>query len=409
VIGSIAVAAALTLLSPVAAPAATGNAVITWDVNAQTAIWDVAGQSAAAAGRSFAMVSGAVYDAVNAIAGKPYRPYLVAPATNGTESTDAAIGTAATRVLTALFPAQQDRLRTQYEDLLAAIPDGQAKAGGVRVGDQTAAAMVAARENDGAFGTELWPVGTEPGQWRPAPPGFGNSGAWAAHTRHFAIPDASMGELPGPPALTSRAYAREFNEVKEIGAASSTVRTADQTEAAIWWQDPRSVEWEIKRQVAETQGLSVLETARLFALSDTSTIDAAIACAHEKERWSSWRPITAIRLADTDGNPRTVADPAWTPLLSTSPSPDYPSGHACGIGARMTAFRLFFGRDDISYHAFSEASGTTRHFTSFSSGLAEVMKSRVWGGIHVRSANTDGAKLGKAVAFYVGFRYFQPR
>jgi hypothetical protein len=405
-----AVVVAVVLVAPIvqASAAAPTNAVIAWDLKAETAIYDIAQQAPPqVAGRSFAMVSGAVYDAVNAIAGKPYQPYLKAPRANGTESTDAAVATAATGVLTALFPDQRDRLRADYTESLAAIPDGHAKQGGIRIGNQTAAAMIASRENDGSDGTELWPVGDEPGQWRPTPPDFANGVAWVAHLKPFAVPDIAKFTTPGPPALTSREYARDVNEVKLLGSAMSTVRTADQTEAARWWHDRRSVSWEIKRNLATTRGLNVLETARLFAMADVTGVDNSIACSSNKEVWGFWRPVTAIQLADTDGNPRTAADPNWTPLLVTPPFPEYPSGHACATAARTAVYQFFFGRDDIAFSATSEQTGTTRHFSSFSNALDELLSARVWAGVHYRFASDDGADLGQSITDYVTRHYFR--
>jgi len=202
--------------------------------------------------------------------------------------------------------------------------------------------------------------------------------------------------------LTSAAYARDLNEVKAVGAANSTVRTPDQTDAAIWWHDRHLTEWEIKRQLAAGQHLDVPQAARMFAMVDLAQADAAIVCFTEKATWSFWRPVTAVQLADTDGNPATVGDPAWMPLLVTPPFPDYTSGHACASGASMSMFRTFFHRDDIAFSAFSEASGTTRHFTGFSQALTEVINARVWDGIHFRSADaaadhawTSSASLGR--------------
>jgi hypothetical protein len=413
-----AVTAILTLAVPVAfalptTPASAAvhspNAVIVWDMNAQEAIWDIAGQAPQqVSGRSFAMVSGAVYDAVNAIAGTPYEPYLVAPRTRGTESTDAAVATAAYRVLESLFPDQRKRLRAQYKQYLAGTPGGRSKWAGIKVGERTAAAMIASREDDGSFGDQVWPVGDEPGQWRPTPPDFLNAAAWFADMTPFLIPDPSGFRTAGPPALTSRTYARDVNEIKRLGSDTSTARTADQTEAARWWHDRESPGWEIKRQLATTQRLSVLETARLFALGDITGTDAAVACNDDRRFWSFWRPVTAIRLADTDGNPRTVADPDWTPLLVTPPLPEYPSGNTCGNGARMTAYESFFGTDDIAFSGFSVDTGTTRHFSSFSEALAEVIEARIWGGIHFRSADVSGVELGQAVADYVAANHFRP-
>ncbi|MEU8181580.1 vanadium-dependent haloperoxidase [Micromonospora sp. NPDC049044] len=393
--------AAVTDRSPV-------NPVVTWDLNAQTAIWDVAAQQPNEQVRSFAMVSGAVYDALNAIAGTPYQPYLVAPPSSGTESADAAVATAAHDVLAALFPAQRERLRAQYDAAIATIPDGLSKQRGVAVGARTAAAMVAARQDDGAFGDQQWRTGTVPGQWRPTPPLFLSQGAWTGRMRPFLLPRASTFRAPEPPRLTSSAYARDLNEVRAVGGATSTVRTQDQTEAAIWWHDRRSVSWEIKRQLATTGRLDALHTARFFAMTDLIVADSGVACFSQKDFWSYWRPVTAIQLADTDGNPRTAADPGWQPLLGTPPFPEYPSGHACGTGARMSLYRYIFGRDDVAFSGSSVDSGTTRHFTSFSQALDELIGARVWGGVHFRTADVEGAKLGAEVSRYAVRHYFRP-
>ncbi|SNT62228.1 PAP2 superfamily protein [Streptosporangium subroseum] len=385
------------------------NSVIVWDSNAQTAIWDIAGQQPQVQARSFAMVHGAIYDAVNAIAGAPYQPYLIAPSANGTESTNAAVATAGFRVLDALFPDQQVRLKAQYDESLAAIPDGTAKRRGIIVGTQTASAMIAARQNDGAFGSQSWTVGTRPGQWQPTPPAFASDGAWVGYLKPFLIPSASMFRTSGPPSLTSSRYTRDFNEVKAIGSATSTTRTADQTQAAIWWHDRHLVEWEIKRQLATTQRLNTLQAARMFAMVDLAEADATTACYNEKGAWNFWRPVTAIQLADTDGNPKTVADPGWMPLLVTPPHPDFTSGHTCFTAASMSALAYFFGRDDISFSGYSAASGTTRYFRGFSQALAEVVNARVWGGVHTRTADEQGAKIGAQVTAYMVAHYFKPK
>jgi hypothetical protein len=144
-------------------------------------------------------------------------------------------------------------------------------------------------------------------------------------------------------------------------------------------------------------------------MSDVTRADTTIACFTQKRQWSFWRPVTAVQLADTDGNPATTADPAWTPLLITPPFPDFTSGHTCTTSTIMAALRRFFGRDDIAFSAYSADSGTTRHFTSFSQALAEVVEARIWGGVHYRSADVQGVELGDQVARYVLAREFQPR
>ncbi|GIM96171.1 hypothetical protein Ato02nite_079640 [Paractinoplanes toevensis] len=391
----LAVAALLvTAFAPApAARAATGtNAVVLWNSNAQTAIYEVARQGPYVAPRSFAMVQGAVYDAVNAIAGTPYQPYLRAPRAHRGDSADAAVAAAAYRVLLSLFPAQSPDLDGMYAAALAPIPDGRAKRGGIAVGEQAAADMIAARVGDGAFGPATWTVGTAPGQWRPTPPAYASDGAWVGDMRSFVIPRNDMFRTAGPPALTSARWSRDLAEVKVLGGVHSTVRTQDQTEAAIWWHDRRLTEWEIKRQLAGTRHLSTLQTARMFALADVANADSLIACFNEKKYWSFWRPVTAVQ---------ETGDPTWMPLLTTPPFPDYTSGHTCSTSTIMVTLRAFFGRDDIPFSAYSADSGTTRHFTSFSSALAEVVEARIWGGVHYRSADVDGARIGDGVARYV--------
>jgi hypothetical protein len=405
---------ALTVPSALAPPAAragapTPNAVVAWHVHAQTTIYDVGRQSPNAASRSFAMVQGAVYDALNAIAGTPYEPYLIAPPARRSDSVPAAVAAAAHNVLLSLFPAQADALRARYAAELARIPEGRAKRGGIAVGEATAAAMIDDRRDDGAFDTNVtWPVGTAPGEYRLTPPNYVQSGAWYAFLKPFVVRDPSRYQVPGPPALTSAEYARQLNEVKVFGSAASTVRTRAQTEAATWWDDFNMVEWQFRRVLATSQRLGNLETARLFAQTDMATVDALISCYQQKRRWSLWRPVTAIPLADTDGNPATRADPAWQPLRVTAPSAEWPSGHTCYTSATMVSFRSFFGRDDLPFHAYSPDSGTTRYFTSLKTAQAEVQPARIWAGVHYRGAAVLGDRLGTAVTHEVLHGFAQP-
>ena len=385
------------------------NAVIVWNAHAQTAIYEVARQPPYVTGRSFAMVQGAVYDAVNAVAGTPYEPYLIAPRSRTGDSADAAVATAAYRVLLSMFPAQAAALTAQYDESLAAIRDGRSKRGGIAVGERAAAAMIEARRNDGAFDDDTWNAGTAPGQWRPTPPGFAQDGAWLADLKPFVVDRVAGYRTAGPPALRSAAWARDFNEIKALGSATSTERTADQTEAAIWWHDRRLGEWQIKRDLAQGRRLSTLETARMFAMADIANADALSACFSEKKHWNFWRPVTAVTLADTDGNPATTADPSWTPLVTTPPFPDHTSGHTCSTSAIMLALRTFFGRDDLAFSAYSADSGTTRSFAGFSAALAEVVEARIWAGVHFRSADVQGVEVGTRVARDVLAREFHRR
>ncbi|MEU4688872.1 vanadium-dependent haloperoxidase [Actinoplanes sp. NPDC023714] len=400
--GAVALLLAVPLVvTPTDAWASAPNMVITWAVHSETAAYDVARQAPYINGRTFAMVQGAVYDAANAVSGTPYEPYLIAPQVRRGASLDAAVATAAHRVLLSLFPAQSATLDAWYADSLATVRNGRAKRDGIAAGEAAAGAMIRARTGDGADAQAAWVVGTEPGQWRPTPPAFAQDGAQVDAIRPFVIPRGDMFRTAGPPALTSAAYARDLNEVKALGGAASTVRTQDQTESAIWWHDRRQTEWEIKRQIAQTQRLTPLQTARMYAMADIARADSTIACFTQKRQWNFWRPVTAVQLADTDGNPATSGDPAWTPLLITPPFPDHTSGHSCSTAAIMTALRQFFGRDDIPFSAYSADSGTVRHFDGFSEAVAEVTEARIWGGVHFRTADVQGVRLGNQVARYV--------
>jgi hypothetical protein len=388
------------------APTAAANSVTDWNARAQHAIVDVA-QGQENQSRSFAMVSGAVYDAVNAIDGTPYRPYLVAPAAQRSYSKDAAVATAAHDVLVGLLPAQRSSLDQQYDEALAAIPNGAGKAGAVAVGGQAADAMLAARENDGVNASQTWIVGTQPGQWRPTPPFMVGIGAQIGFMRTFAIPNPDLFRSPRPNALTSAKYATDFNEVKAIGAASSTTRTSDQTEAAIFWNG-RSLWWSIFDQIALARHLSVSETARMLALVSISAHDSFIANFKAKHHWSFWRPVTAILNAGADGNPATAADPDWTPLLPTPPFPEHPSGHTTISATITTILALFFRTDRIAFTAYSPDTNTTRHYARFSDALTEIINARVWGGIHFRTADNQGAVQGAKLAAYVWLTRLQP-
>ena len=414
---------AFALLELASPPVARADAVTDWNAIASAAIVTRAGQPPPVSVLSFAMVQGAVYDAVNAI-DCGHQPYLVQPSANPTDSKAAAAATAAFHVLAGLFPAQLATLQTQYDNYISALPDDPpgSKAAGISIGETAAAAMLVARQGDGRFGPAPALYPPAPGIWRPTPPNFANDPApWVGNVRPFLVPNVEMLRTDGPNALTSGAYAEDFNEVKEIGSLTSTTRTADETDAAIFWQDHlHAFMNRLFRNLVASQGLDIAQSARLFAMANLAAADAAIGCWNDKYYWQFWRPITAIREADTDGNPATEADPTWLPLfdpatpvvipppLLTPPFPDHPSGHACGTSAFMHTLQNFFGTDKIAFSAFSNKSGTTRSFDRFSDVLREVIDARVWGGIHFRTADTQGSVLGHKVAHYLEKNYFQP-
>jgi PAP2 superfamily len=401
------VAVAATLAAPAAAPAASENAALDWYRYAGQEINKAAemrGQPQRAL-LEMAMVQGAVYDAVNAIA-RTNQPYLVAPRAQRWYSKDAAAATAAYRMVIALLPDRQPTVEPLYEQSLVAVPAGAAKTGGIRVGEEAAAAMLAAREGDGRDGPRQPVFGTEPGVWRPTPPAFAVSPtAWIGDVEPFLIPSAERLRTRGPNRLTSGIYAKEFNETKELGAADSATRTPEQTEIARYWD--RAPWGDIFVSLAQSQNLNTNDTARLLAMVSLAGADATIAVINVKNYWNTWRPITAIREADTDDNPATTPDRTWTPLIVTPGFPEYPAGHTAGSGAIVGALQNFFGTDRIEFSAYSPSSGTTRSFTSFSQTLQEGIDSRVWGGIHFRTADEVGARIGKRVANWEGSRYFK--
>jgi hypothetical protein len=414
--------AALCLLA--GAPSAQADTVTDWNDVASTAIVGTAGQPPPSAALSFAMVQGAVYDAVNAVDGG-HRAYLVQPAARPTDSKDAAAAAAAFGVLDGLFSStQHGALQARYDASLAAIADvpAGAKAAGIAIGAQAAAAMLAARAHDGRFGAFTPIAGTAPGAYRPTPPLFGPDPApWVGNVRPFLVPSVALLHLGPPTALRSRAYARDFDEVKSVGALNSTTRTADQTDAAIFWQEHAFALWNRAfRTIATERGLPIADSARMFAMVDLAAADGAIGCWDNKYRWNFWRPISAIREAGSDGNPRTVADTGWTPLfdpatpvaagpapLVTPPFPEYPSGHNCAAGSIVTTLRSFFGTDRVAFSLHSNKSGTTRSYDRLSAVLRECIDARIWAGIHFRNSDTQGVVLGRRVAHYLQEHYFQ--
>jgi hypothetical protein len=419
------VAALFALAAPAAARA---DAVTDWNLIASNSIVVTAGQPPHASAPSFAMVQGAVYDAVNAIDGG-YQPYLVKPAANPWDSRDAAAATAAYQVLIGIFPGQQAALKPVYDAYIANLPDVPAgsRAAGVTIGEAAAAAMLANRQNDGRNPPGPFPFvfETDPGEWRLAPPQGGivslDPAPWVGNVRPFLVPDVEMLRTDPPNAVTSGAYTEDYNEVKELGSLNSTKRTADETAAAIFWQDHGFAMW--NRAMRSLATSNTADNARMFAMVDLATADAAIGCWDNKYYWNYWRPITAIRTGDDDGNPATDGDPSWTPLFDPSVAvsgaklvtpgfPDHPSGHSCGSSAIVHTLQDFFGTDKVTFtvtsNKCSPAPCTPRTFDRFSQTLKEIIDARVWGGIHFRTADTVGAVLGKKVAHWERKHYFVP-
>ena len=371
--------------------------------------------------RGIAMVQGAVYDAVNAI-DRGHRPYLLDAADlgiGGDLSYGAAIATAAHHVLVTLVANERrPALDAALASTLAAIPDGANKTDGSAAGTAAAAAMVAARTGDGYMAPfDFAPhIGTGPGQWDPTAL---DPDAYVGTLKPFLMTSPSQFRTDGPAPLNSTDYAEQYNEVKRLGALTSTYRTTDQTMAAIFWQFSPAVLWNtLARDQAAAHGTGTVELARLLAMVNLASADGAIACWNDKYHYNFWRPVTAIRKGDIDGNPATVADPTWTPLFDPStptvpaignpPFPDHPSGHGCLSGAALSTMATFFG--DKAHISISSGRfpGQPRTFHRFSDVLKEIIDARVWGGIHFREADVEGSVVGSKVARWMGKHYFQP-
>lgn len=417
----LAVTALLGAAVPAPAMGAPTSTVRDWNAaavaalsNAPSAAVPGAGQTPPVAILHLAMVQGAVYDAAVAVTGG-YEPYLAGLNRSPGASLDAAVATAAHHVLVGLTPAIAEPVRTRldglYADTLASVPEGTAKTEGIAVGSAAAALMLDARANDGRFGPFRFSVGTEPGEWRPT--GSGNDPfAWIAKVRPFMVPSADRFGSDGPHAMTSAEYAEEFNEVKSIGSASSPTRTPAQTDLARFYTANPVVMWNATfRTIAEDQALAEADEARLFAMLNLSTADAVISCWEDKARWSFWRPSTAIAEAANDGNPATLAEAAWTPLVPNPPYPDHPSGYNCVTGSFFSAAQNFFGSNKMEFDAVSNAPlvvERTRHYVRFSDVWKDTIDARVYLGIHFRTPDVAAVVIGRKVATWVAKHYFQP-
>jgi hypothetical protein len=398
---------AVSLTALVAPAVGSADTVTQWNMTGTNALI-AAPQDGRVVVFHLAMMHGAMYDAVNAI-DRGHTGYLITPRlATPSDSKDAAAATAAYRVLLNVSPAQQPIFAAQYAASLAGIPDGSAKTRGIAVGEAAAAAMIAARTDDGRFGPFRFVVGTVPGAWRPVLPAFVNDpAAWLKDVKPFLIRKSSQFRSKGPYRLTSRKYANEFAEVKRIGSLTSTERTSDQTHAARYWAENPTLTWaRTFRTLAMQEGLSLVESARLFGMAYLTTADAFISVWDDKAHWSFWRPITAIREAHTDGNPATEQDAAWLPLINTPPYPEHSSGLSGVGGASVKTLQQFFRTDKVAWTDTTNA-GLTRSFTRFSQAVNEIVDARVWSGIHFRNADEDGARIGTQIAKYRDKHYFE--
>jgi PAP2 superfamily len=422
--------AALGAVALAAPAAAQPNEVTHWNgiaTDTLVAFPAPAGGAPPALQIDMAMTQGAVYDAVNAI--EPRRqPYLLQTRFHPKASKEAAVATAAYRVLSDIvttvpasipFPNRTSllaTLATEYGASLAAIPDTRLRSRGIAAGSAAADAMIAARQGDGRFGPSLWVPNSDPGHWQPLlnPDGTKmlDPTPWVGGVRPFLVRSSSQFRTDGPQALSSAAWAKDFNEVKRLGSVNSTARTPEQTHIALFWQSaggPTLLWNAVARNLADDpkRAVDVADSALLFGMLNLSGADAGINCWNDKYYWDFWRPWQAIHEADRDGNPATEPDASWTALL-TAPYPEHPSGHLCLDGAHLRVLQMFFNTDNIEFGVTSSRfPGETRSFDRFSEPLKEITEARIWAGLHFRTADVQAQILGRKVAHYMAKHYFQ--
>jgi len=376
--------------------------VTSWDATGAQA-FTAAGLTAAEGHVIFAYVAIAVYDSVMAIEGG-YEPFAVDVDAPEDASAEAAVAAAARRVLVHYLPGQAGIVEAAYTASLGTIPDSQAKTNGVTVGTAVADLLIAQRADDGfrAPVTYTPPSPPIPGVWLPTAP-TPPIGTYLGLMRPFSLDSADQFRPGGPPALESKKWAEEYNEVKEIGSSTSTTRTAAQTVAARFWAEaPVQQARGSFRNLVSDHDFDVVDASRFMAMVSVTYADGLIACFDAKYHYKLWRPITAIRAGDTDGNDATVGDPTWSTLLAGTPNhPEYPSAHSCITPAAGLVIARFLGTPEIDFTIPSLTGLGDRHYARASDLAYDVGNARIWGGIHYRSAVEDGIKIAKKTADHV--------
>ena len=378
--------------------AAQTQAIATWNV--------IALQTTAAApldppreARAMAMVSAAVFDAVNSITNE-HTPYAVKLTATRNASIEAAIATAAHGVLSALYPAATKSLDSARDSALARIPAGRARDEGVVAGKGAAAAIVEKRAKDRALDAATYTPGSGKGVWVPTGPGFtaAMEPGWGRVVPFFMDSGSQFRPAP-PPAVGSDAYVRDYLEVMDIGASNSTRRSTIQSEVGHFWVLPAAQLWnQLVRQLTVARNLDPATAARAYLLLNLVGADALIAAWEAKFHYNQWRPITAIRSPGDDGSASTRIDTTWSPMITTPPFPDYPAGHTTYAGAAERVLTEIFGAKPGDLSITSPTAGVSHHYQSFRDVAEEVSNARIWGGVHWRTSCVAGLTLGRAIA-----------
>ena len=356
--------------------------------------------------RNIAMVHIAIFEALNSIEPR-YMPYRSRLPAEPSASHDAAAAAAAHHILARVYPDQAKEFDKTLEASLGAIPEGQPRTDGLRLGEQAARAVLLERENDGANAPNTYRPFTSAGKYVPTE--FPVMSSWGG-VRPFALKSGSQFRPAAPYALTSSQWAKDYNEVKKIGGKSGSTRTAEQTDIARFWAltGPATTN-PVARQVLEAKGLDLLDSARLLALFSIAGADAGVAIFDAKYRYNFWRPVTAIRNGDLDGNNLTERDPSWEPFIATPMHPEYPCAHCTFQSTAASVLRTFFGSDVATFKLTSTtAQGVTRNFSKLSDYVAEVVNARIYDGVHYRTSGEAGAAMGRKIGEYTVQNFLKP-
>jgi PAP2 superfamily len=394
---------AVALTAP--APSACADVITDWN---EKAVAFVTGKMApAAAQRVVTIMQVAMFDAVNSIEPR-YRPYLTQLPAAASTSKEAAAAAAAGTVLASLNPQAEGELRGAMTAYLATIPDSDAKAQGIKLGEAVAAKILEARANDGADAPDSYRPKTKPGVYVPTPPMI--SSTWP-NLKPFALASQSQFRPEPPIALTGEQWAVDYNEIKDLGAKTSIKRSARQTEDARFWliTGPQSAD-PIVRQLAKAKEMSVIDCARFMALMAVAAADAGIAVFDAKYQYDFWRPVTAIRNGDIDDNPATERDATWQPIDSTPMHPEYPCAHCLVSGAVAAAIEAALGTAEIPEVSMTSttAPAVTHRWTNIRAYNEEVSHARIWAGFHYRFSVRVGQDVGRKVGRYVVDTVMQP-
>lgn len=349
--------------------------------------------------RMMAMIHAAMFDAVNSIE-RGYQPYLVHMPAHPTTSKEAAAAAAAAAVLGTIDGKTASEMKVALANYLASIPDGKAKSDGIKLGEEVAAMVVEARSDDGADAPDAYRPRTTPGVYVPT------SLTWASmwpDMKPFALKSPSQFRPSPPISLESKEWAADFNEVKALGGKNSAKRTAQQTEIARFWLIGTEAYFPFARQLITARQMSIVESARFMALVTISLNDALMASQDAKYHYNFWRPITAIRNADIDGNPATDLEATWQPIDDTPMFPEYPCGHCLLSSTFATVVEAVLGSKEIPEVAMTSetAPGVTHHWTNLTDFTEEVANARIWAGFHYRFSNRVGTDMGHQIGEYV--------